>query len=314
MDTIVTLTMNPTVDVSVEVPRVEPDVKLRTGRPRRDPGGGGINVARALRRMEVDAPACFPSGGASGELLERLLGEEGVETMPVAVEGIIRENLTVAEEEGRQYRFVLPGPELSEDECAAVLDRLERRDPPPGWLVASGSLPPGVADDFYGRLARWARERDVRFAVDSSGAALRGALEEGVDLVKPNARELGQVVEGPVEEERQQVEAARTVVAQGGARIVAVSLGAGGLLLVTGESCERVPAPSVRPVSRVGAGDSAMAGLVLGLARGDSALAAARRGVAAGAAAVMTSGTELCRGEDVERLYRGMEEAAEERA
>lgn len=305
METITTLTMNPAVDTSVEVPRVEAHAKLRTSRPRRDPGGGGINVSRALKRMGVDAPAWFPAGGPPGELLVGLLEAEGVRAVPLPVEDSTRDNLTVSEGDGdAQYRFVLPGAELAEAEWRGVLERLEEAEPRPAWLVASGSLPPGVPDDFHARLARWAEEREVRLVLDTSGSALRAALDEGVYLVKPNARELGQALGREIESEDDQEAGARELVERGAARVVVVSLGAAGVLLVSKEARERIRSPSVRPRSRVGAGDSMVAGIVRGLARGDDVSRAVRLGVAAGAAAVMTPGTELCRGEDVERLHR----------
>lgn len=309
METIVTLTMNPAIDTSVEVPRVEAHAKLRTSSPRRDPGGGGINVSRALKRMGVDARAWFPAGGPSGELLVELVEGEGVPAAPIPVEDVTRDNLTVNEKEGdAQYRFVMPGAELEEAEWEEVLDRLAEADPRPGWLVASGSLPPGVPEDFYARLARWAKERDVRLVLDTSGPALRAALEVGVYLVKPNARELGQALDREIESEEDQEEGARELLERGAARVVVVSLGAAGVLLASEEARERIRSPSVRPRSRVGAGDSAVAGIVRGLARGDSVARAVRLGVAAGAAAVMTPGTGLCRGKDVERLYRQLME------
>lgn len=313
MDPIVTLTMNPTVDASVEVSRVEPDKKLRTGRPRRDPGGGGVNVSRALRSMGAEAPACFPAGGAVGDLLGALMADEGVSTRPISIEGATRENLTATEEgeNGSQYRFVMPGPELSEEEWTGVLDHLSEIEPRPRWLVASGSLPPGVPDDFYGRVARWAREEDVLMVLDTSADPLCRALDEGVYLIKPNARELGHAVGREIDDEEAQEDAARELVGESRAGVVVVSLGAEGVLLVTEDGKERIRSPSVRPRSKVGAGDSTVAGLVFGLARGDSLSDAARRGVAAGAAAVKTPGTALCRGEDVERLYARLQRAVE---
>lgn len=297
--------MNPALDVSVEVEAVRPNRKLRTGPPRRDPGGGGINVARVLTRLGVEAEAWFASGGAVGEQLQALLTREGVACRPFPVAETTRENVTVVEaREGGQYRFVLPGARLDAEEWEAVLDALDEAHPPPGWLVGSGSLPPGVPTDFWARLARRARDRDMAFVLDSSGDALAAALDAGVELVKPNARELGEVVGREIETEADQEEAARAVVEQGGARVVVLSLGASGLLAVTRDGAlHRIRSPSVRPRSRVGAGDSTVAGIVAGLALGHRLEDALRLGVAAGAAAVSTPGTELARAEDVEEIF-----------
>lgn len=304
MGTVITVTMNPAVDITVGVDRVRPDAKLRTGPPRRDPGGGGINVARVLTRLGIEAGAWFPAGGPGGGRLMGLLEEEGVSHRGIPVQGDTRENLTVTEEgTGDQYRFVLPGPRLEEGEWKYILEQLSDLVPSPAWVVGSGSLPPGVPDDFWARLASVAAEHGVRTALDTSGDALAAALEVGVDLLKPNARELGEAAGRTLETEEDQEEAARSVVEAGGARFVVLSLGASGALGVGVDGfLERVPAPAVRPRSRVGAGDSMMAGLVAALARGESRSGALRMGVAAGAAAVSTGGTGLARAPDVERL------------
>lgn len=308
----ITLTPNPALDVSVEVERVRPNRKLRTSAARRDPGGGGINVARVLTRLGGRAQAWFPAGGPAGDMLVELLDGEEVVSRTFPVDGMTRENTTVSETgDGDQYRFVLPGAELAGEEWQEILDALGRTDPPPVWVVGSGSLPPGVPDDFWARVARVVREGGGSLVLDSSGDALAAALEEGVALVKPNARELGEILGRSLDSEEEQVRAARSVVDDGGAGTVVLSLGASGVLAVDGEGrVERIHAPSVRPRSRVGAGDSTVAGIVRGLSRGDGLAAALRLGVAAGAAAVSTPGTELARAEDVDRIRRSMGDGA----
>lgn len=306
MPDVVTLTMNPAVDFFAEVDRVVPDEKLRCRNDRRDPGGGGINVARAIRQLGGAAEPVFPSGGTTGRLLRELLEAEGLRARSVPVEELTRENFTAYEEgSDRQFRFILPGPRLAEEEHEKLLEACF--DDSPDYLVASGSLPPGVPDDFYRSLAARARERDVRFVLDTSGDALRQGIGEGVFLLKPNLRELSQIAGKDVSEDPDQEEAAHAVVESGDAEVVVVSMGAAGVLLVTDSRCERIPAPTVRIRSKVGAGDSTVAGIVLALSRGEDVPTAVRFGVAAGAAAVMTSGTELCRREDTERLFERLQ-------
>lgn len=309
MASIVTLTMNPAVDVSVGVDRVVPDAKLRCGRPRRDPGGGGVNVARVVRELGSEALALYTAGGWAGGLLRSLLDGAGLRHEPIDVRGATRENVTVVETgSGRQYRFVMPGPELAPEEWRRCLDRVAALDPPPEYLVASGSLPPGVPDDFYVEVGERLAGRGTRYVLDSSGTALAKAARAGVFLLKPNLRELGQLAGRDVAEEPEQERAARDLVDEGRAEVVVVSMGAGGALLVTRDGSERIAAPTVPIQSRVGAGDSTVAGIVLGLARGEDVATAVRYGIAAGAAAVMTPGTELCRRTDVERLFRRMQD------
>ena len=266
---IVTLTLNPCIDESASVDHVVPDRKLRCGPPRYEPGGGGINVARAIRRLGGDALAIAPSGGAAGELLATLLRAEGVTHRPLPIAGWTRQNLNVFEEStGRQYRFVLPGPELSAAEWEACFAEVAALAPFPKFVVASGSLPPGVPDDFYARVARLTRERGGRFALDGSGAPAKRALEEGVFLVKPSLREFQHLTGLPDAEECHLVPEAKRWIEAGHCEVVVLSLGAAGILGVTAGSSERLPSPTVPVRSTVGAGDSMLAGIVLRLQQG----------------------------------------------
>jgi 6-phosphofructokinase 2 len=304
MLSIVTLTMNPAVDESTSVPYVLPDRKLRCQAPAYEAGGGGINVARAIRKLGGDAVACFPAGGPAGELLKRLLDAEGVPSAPMQVTGWTRENLNVLEEvSGRQFRFCMPGATLGDREWPSFLDWVRQLRPSPDFVVASGSLPPGVPVDFYARLAALGRQMGSRVVLDTSGAPLASAVEEGVYLLKPSLHEFQTLMGGDEGDESHLASLAATVVKRGWCEILVLSLGAGGALWVTASERERLTAPAVRVRSSVGAGDSMVAGMVLSLAEGRALGEAVRFGVAAGAAAVMNPGTALCRREDVERLY-----------
>ena len=160
MTDIVTITPNPAVDLSTAVDRIMPVAKLRGQSQRRDPGGGGINVARVIRRLGGDARAIYPVGGAIGKLLRRLLDQEGVASHTWTIEGETRENFFVDEiSAGKQYRFILPGPRLHEFEWKECLKLVSALDPFPRFLVASGSLPDGVPDDFFAQVARIAKQR-----------------------------------------------------------------------------------------------------------------------------------------------------------
>lgn len=307
MQSIVTLTINPTVDKSASVEYVQPDRKLRCSTPRHEPGGGGINVARAIHNLGGTARALHASGGVIGSLLEALLDAEGIAHEAIPVSGMTRENLIVLEEAtGRQYRFGMPGPQLQEPEWTRCLERLSQLDPPPAYLVASGSLPPGVPTDFYARVVEIGGGLGARVIVDTSGAALRAAARDGLYLLKPNLRELAEIVGADLADEREQEAAAQSIIDRAQAEVVVLSLGGAGALLVSREGIRRLRSPTVAIRSRVGAGDSMVAGIVVGLARGWPLEEAVRFGVAAGAAAVMTPGTELCRREDAERLYARM--------
>ncbi len=301
--------MNPAVDKSSSADRVVAEWKLRCDSPSYEPGGGGINVSRAIRKLGGDSLALYAAGGLSGGMLRDLLDQEGLDHQAIAISGMTRESLSILEKStGLQYRFNMPGPMFLEEEWPLCLEEISRFIPQVDFLVASGGLPPGVPPDFYGRLAKTARKEGLRMILDTSGIALRLALEEGVFLIKPNLREFAELTGREEVDEIEDEQRARELVSGGRSQIVVISLGATGVLAVSEAGTERVTAPVVPIKSKVGAGDSTVAGMVLALARGLPWLEALRFGVAAGASAVMTPGTELCRREDTERLYKQMVE------
>lgn len=305
---IVTVTPNPSIDVSTGVDRVEPDRKLRCDEPEREPGGGGLNVARAITRLGGAALALWAKGGATGGLLHELLDRERVPHGSIQIDGLVRESFAVFERSsGRQFRFATPGPALATTGLQGMIDGLARIAPFPAIVVGSGSLPPGVDERFYAQVAELADRRGARFILDTHGGPLRLALDTRRPyLIKPNLRELGMLVEHELQDDAEIAEAARALVEEGACQVVLVSLGAGGALAVTHDGVDRIIAPTVPVRSRIGAGDSTVAGIALALTRGEPLARAARFGVAAGAAAVMTPGTELCRRQDVERLFSAM--------
>jgi 6-phosphofructokinase 2 len=304
MKPIATLTMNPTLDIYSQVNEVVPYHKLRCEAPRRDPGGGGINVARAIHRLGGSAVALYIAGGTTGQLLHKLLRREGIEGRRIEIEKLTRENFMVTEAgTGRHFRFLFPGPELRRGEWQQSLEMLGLFSPIPAYIVASGTLPPGVPADFYARAAQVARRIGARLILDTAGDALGASLGENIFLVKPNRRELEALTGRDLADPAAQEEACRQLVAAGKCEIVILTLAGEGALLTTRNLQIRATAPKVPIVSPVGAGDSFLGGMTLALARGWPLTDAFRFGLAAGTAAVLTPGTELCRLEDTERLY-----------
>lgn len=303
MPDIVTITINPAIDLSVNVDYVEPTRKLRCSAPKRDPGGGGINVARAAHRLGSDVVAIYPTGGAIGKLLHRLVEREGIDSIVTPSHVETRENFTAYEEStGEQYRFVLPGSALHRAEWEACLDKLSSLPSRPRFVVASGSVPPGVPEDFFAQVARAAKKLGAKMVIDTSGPALGAALDEGVTLAKPNQNELSELVGEPLSTDAARVAACRKLIDDGRTEMVALTLGEDGALLVTGRQAWRAQPMRIEVVSTVGAGDSFLGGLVAALAKAQPLDQAFRMAVAAGSAAVMSAGTELCRDEDVKRL------------
>ena len=303
MTAILTLTMNPCVDVSTSTAQVAPEHKLRCQSPRYEPGGGGVNVARVLHRLGASCLAYFPCGGRTGLQLQDLLLQEQVPFNAEPIAGSTRESWHVRDQAlAQDFRFVMPGPALHASEWQTCLQRLPDLARGCSHVVLSGSLPPGVPDDFYTSVIDRLRGQGCSVVLDASGPALAHALRAGVFLVKPSLRELrdltGQALQGPPAWQA----AARQLVDDGRAQVVVLSLGAQGALLVTADRLLYAPALPVAVVTTVGAGDSFVAGLVQALAAGRDLRSAFVQGVAAASAALLGQGTGLCQAADVQRL------------
>jgi 6-phosphofructokinase 2 len=247
--------------------------------------------------------AIYPIGGQIGKLLLRLVEREDIESLVTPSHVETRENFTAYEEStGEQYRFVLPGSPLHRAEWEAVLDRLASLPERPKFVVASGSVPPGVPNDFFARVARRAKALGAKTVIDTSGAALAAVLDEGVTVLKPNLIELMEFVAAPLDRDEDRIAACRKLAAEARAEIVALTLGEQGALLVTAARAWRALPLAIEPVSTVGAGDSFLGGLVAALAGGKSLEETFRVAVAAGSAAVLVPGTGLRQPGDVKRL------------
>ena len=302
---IVTLTLNPALDVSLATEVVVPIHKLRTGPPLYQPGGGGINVSRVCRRLGEPTVAVLPLGGPSGariaDLLIAELDEADVRTIPIR--GDTRESISImSNSSGDQYRFVLPGPTLTAAEVDLCLDTVAATalDAGSRCVAVSGSVPDGVALDLFARLVNLIPNTSV--LVDTSGPALTAALRSGAHLVKPSARELAATVDRELLTEADIIDAARQVKSESDVDVIVVSIGPGGAVVVTADDTIRLRAPTVQVRSSVGAGDSMVAGIAAGLNRHLDLAHAVALGVAAGTATVLTDGTDLCNPADVDRL------------
>ncbi|MCY4071689.1 MAG: 1-phosphofructokinase family hexose kinase [Chloroflexi bacterium] len=309
MDKIVTLTMNPALDVGTRITSVAPEIKLRCATPEFHPGGGGINVSRAIHFLGGESIAVYAAGGHTGAMLTQLLGAEGIKCRAVPIAGITRESFVVYEEISTlQYRFTMPGPELSAEEWIACLEAVFNLEP--DIIVASGSLPAGVPAEFYGEITRYAAEYGIRAVVDTAGEPLHRAFGKGVYLMKPNLRELELFAGENLHDEAGIKTVARRLIAEGLSEVIVVSMGAAGAALITANEYQFLRAPIVKVQSKVGAGDSMVAGLVMGLAQGWDLRETLCLGIAAGSAAVMTPGTQLCGKDDAFKLYRRISDSA----
>ena len=301
---IITITFSPCIDKTTSVRDFIPEKKLRCEVPVLEAGGGGINVSRALCKLGGTSIAIYPSGGCTGALFDRLLARDNVPVKVVRSESETRENFIVVEESsGNQYRFGVPGSVLAEHEWKELVRMIEEENEI-DYIVASGSLPPGVPLDVYGKIAAIAKEKKARFIVDTSGEALKHAVNEGVFLVKPNLNELGALTGKPVANAMQIIEAAKQIIADNGCSAVVVSMGGAGAIFVSEDHAEKIQVPKVDVKSTVGAGDSMVAGIVLYLSRGKDIFEAVQYGLACGTAATLNPGTELCKKEDADALFK----------
>lgn len=308
---IITITFSPCIDKTTSVPDFIPEKKLRCAAPILEAGGGGVNVSRAIVKLGGHSIAVYPSGGCTGVLFDKLLADDKVTSKIVRTESETRENFIVVQEStGDQYRFGTPGTFLAEHEWKELVKMVEEENDI-DFIVASGSLPPGVPLDIYAQMAAIAKEKNARFIVDTSGDALKYAINEGVFLVKPNLNELGALTGKPVANSTQIVEAARQIIIEKNCKAVVVSMGGAGAIFVTGDHAEKISVPKVDLKSTVGAGDSMVAGIVLYLSRGAELLEAVQYGLACGTSATMNPGTELCKKEDADQLFRQIKEMSQ---
>ncbi len=306
MANIVTITLNPALDCSVEAEKVEPVHKVRTFNEIYAAGGGGINVARAITQLGEPALALFLAGGPTGAFLGDLLEAADVRHKPVPISGNTRISHNVFDRAtGEDFRFVPEGPVVSDIELERMLQRVELLSPK--WIVASGSLPRGLGPDTYVRFADVAKSKGSKLVIDTSGAALKASLKHGgLTLIKPSIGELESIGGKPLKRAAEAEAAALEHVKSGATEMVAVTLGKDGGFLADKDGIFRVPAPEVKALSAVGAGDSFVGGMVLALSKGKSPRDAFIAGMAAGSAAVLHLGARLCQKEDTDKIHAAL--------
>ncbi|PSM44012.1 1-phosphofructokinase [Streptomyces dioscori] len=286
---ILTVTPNPSLDRTYEVPSLDRGEVIRASGERMDPGGKGVNVSRAVAAAGRRTVAVLPLGGAPGALVADLLDAQGIEVAPVPVAGATRSNIALAEADGVLTKINAPGPELTSAEQESLLEAVREQSRDADWIACCGSLPRGLAPSWYAELVARAHRAGVRIALDTSGPALLAALREGPDVVKPNVEELAEAVGRPLATVGDAVKAAEEL-RELGARAVLASLGADGQLLVSEEGAWFASARVDVVRSNVGAGDSSLAGFLIAGGSGPGALASA---VAHGAAAVQLPGSVM---------------------
>ena len=303
---ILTVTLNPALDISTGADHVEPDVKLRCDAPVTDPGGGGINVSRAIAVMGGQSTAFVALGGTTGVRMGQILEAAGLDWREMRAPGETRQSLAVMDRaSGLQYRFVLPGPQWQSADVGKSIAHILQAARPDGLVVLSGSNPPGVPADYAALLAARLAERGAGLIVDTSGAALRAVADggHGFALLRMDREEAEGLAGRPLPQRADTARFAASLVAAGAAKAVIVARGSVGNIIATPQGAWHAEAAKVQVISKVGAGDSFLAGFTLGLARGMAVPDALGLGAAMASATCMTPATELCRRADVDRLF-----------
>lgn len=304
---ILTITLNPCIDKSSKVNTIKPESKLRCEEVVNEPGGGGINVSKALQKLDTASVALFPAGGHNGNMLCSLLKEQGILFHAVDTEVETRENWVVLETStNNQFRFTFPGKAVKEETIKIMVDQI--RAFAPTYVIASGSLPPGLPDYFYGLIVKSAASVGAKCIVDTSGTALQALKGKHAYLIKPNIGELCKMLNVDWLDKEEVPHAAQQAIRDGFSEIIVVSMGPAGAWLVSNEKKYFVAAPSVEKKSTVGAGDSMVAGIIHMLQKKQSLKNALAFGVACGTAATMNEGTQLFNRNEVEKLYSSIYE------
>ena len=305
MKKIITLTVNPTIDKSTTVSGIKPNSKLRCAKPVYEAGGGGINVSRVLHKLGGNSLCMYMAGGATGKHLQDMLVDLELLQQVIPIAGRVRENLSVTDTvNNQQYRFGMPGPKISEREWKNTLGQLDSVLSAGDFLVASGSLCPGMPIDFYAQVSKIAQNKKVKVILDTSGDALLKGAQAGVYLLKPNLGELAKLCGVKTISFLELESVAKTFLKNNPCEVLVVSIGAQGAIMITNEIVEYIAAPIVFQKSTIGAGDSMVAGMVYSLAKGKSLSEMAKYGVACGTAATMTPGTQLCEKKDADELFQ----------
>ncbi len=306
MRDILTVSFNPALDISTSVEEVRPDIKLRCDRPRYDPGGGGLNVARAVSILGGHAMSFIALGGGTGEALRQLVAAEGIPILTYPAPGETRHSFAVEDRTtGHQFRFTLPGPVWSPDDLARAVAAIDRATPEGAVVVLSGSGPLGAPASLYLDIMTALADKSPEVIIDTSGTALSKVAAGGVarpHVLRMDDEEAAGLAGKPMASRRDAADFAEALVVKGIADRVIVALGADGSVMADGARRLHVTAPKVPVRSKIGAGDSFVGAFALSLARGDDDAEALRLGATSAAAAVMTEGTELCRASDVEAL------------
>lgn len=304
MSKIITITANPCIDKTIWVEQLIPDKKLKAKHPEDEPGGGGINVSRAIKYLGFESTAIYFSGSYNGKYLDELMAREKVNSSPVSIQANTRMNLMLIDESNnKEYRVVMDGPNITEQEQQKLFKNITTHNAE--IAVLSGSLPSNIDASFYAKIAAQLKYGSTKIIVDTSGKALEEVIKQKIFLLKPNLNELsilcGINEDASIDEIKT---ATQTLLSKINCTAIVVSLGGNGALLVNKAETHHIIPPKVEVKSTVGAGDCMVAGLTLAISQNKSWKEILQYGIACGTAATLGSGKSLCTKEDVDRILR----------
>lgn len=302
MQNILTITTNPCIDRTVWVNEVVPEKKLRANNTEVEPGGGGINVARAIKAINGNATALYTQGGYTGSYFSEILHTENFPTIAFPINDSTRENTLLIDETSLlEYRIGMAGPTISTDEQEQFLQVLSKQTHFNYWVL-SGSLNPKTPVTFYSKIAELAIHQNIKLVVDTSGAALQQLIQLPLFMVKPNLGELAAITGKSLQSTQSIIEAAQQLAFKSNIKNIVISLGKEGAIMISQEGVYKATPPQVAVKSTVGAGDCMVAGITYMFSQGKTAKQALQYGIACGTAATLYSGYGLCKLEDIERL------------
>jgi len=302
---IITLTINPAVDKSARVDGLSPEQKLRCHSLKYQAGGGGINISRVLKRLNVDTSCIFTSGGSNGEFIQQELEKSAIHAIPVFLKSWTRENLSVVDTKTNlQYRFGMPGPKILEDEIKLLNKTIHEIISFGDILAISGSLGEGIPFNFYAELIRGLATKEIKVILDTSGDALVASLKEKVYLIKPNQKELAQLAGKEWLNADEQEGFCKELVQSEQVKFIVVSLGGRGAFIVSKDGINYLTPPPVKVMSTIGAGDSMLAGIIYGLTKNETQQNILKWGVACGTATTMEEGTDLAQVENIDAVIK----------
>jgi len=301
---ILTITLNPSIDISVMVPKLVPSDKLRCESYEKEVGGGGINVAKGLHRLGLPTEALFFSGGHNGKFIESKLNYEGLSIHPLKLEPETRENITVTDQSNQlEYRLVNKGNEINSKDEKLLLDTLEHLEIKPGYLVLSGSHPPGLSNLFVKKISDWCVLHKCKLILDLPAKALGESFEFHPYLIKPNLKEMSQIEGKANMTYEEAIQVAKKWIGEKYAEVIVISMGELGGIICSSDEVYKIVPPKVKSLSTVGAGDSMVAGLLYKLYQQANLEDILMMGVACGTAATLSRGTKLFERNQAFKLY-----------